>query len=214
MSQGRPTLTGDTSLELPEFDHPPVAPLALVRKWLTIADERSVREPRAATLATVDAEGHPSTRTLMIKEVDERGLIFNSSTNSRKGRELEANPWASLTFFWRETLQQLTAAGKVEVLSDSVCDEYFAARPRAAQAAAAVSHQSAPLDDEEAMRKRVSALIESGRPIARPETWVAYRLVPHSVEFWYGSPDRMHRRLRFNRPTDQTREWNWQRLQP
>lgn len=208
------TLTGDTTLELPEFDAPPEDPLALLRAWLDAARERGVREPNAAVLATAGAVGRPSSRVVAVKEADDRGLVFTSFRGSRKGRELAERPWASVTFYWRETLQQLTVAGTVERLADNESDRLFAERPRAAQATTAVSQQSRPLDDEPALRARARELADSEGGLVRPEEWTGYRLLPQSVEFWYGSPDRLHRRLWYERAAPDVTAWTHRRLQP
>jgi pyridoxamine-phosphate oxidase len=208
------TLSGDATLTLPEFDEPPADPMALARRWLDDAVRRQVREPYAAVLATADQDGRPSTRVLLVKELDDQGLVFTSSRDSRKGRELTARPWASMTFYWRETLQQLTIAGPVRTLPDDETDRLFADRPLAAQATSAASRQSHPLPHEQALRDRARALLAAGGPVPRPETWTAYRLLPENVELWYGSPDRLHRRLRYDRTGQHTADWTSQRLQP
>lgn len=213
MSATGQSLTGDTTLDLPEFDAPPAEPLALLASWLEEAVRREVREPHAAVLATADAEGRPSTRVLLVKEFDARGLVFTSFTGSRKGTELAARPWASLTFYWRETLQQLTVAGPVEQVGAAESDDLFARRPRAARATTAVSRQSRPLSDESALRGHAKALLATDEDVPRPAEWTGYRLLPTAVEFWYGSPDRLHRRLRYDRP-DPGAAWTHERLQP
>lgn len=210
------TLSGDSSLVLPEFDAPPSDPLVLLKEWLDGAARRGVREPYAAVVATVDGDGRPSTRVLLAKEFDGRGLVFASSRSSRKGGELTGRPWASMAFYWRETLQQLTLAGLVETLTAEESDRLFAARPVVARAASAASRQSRPLDDEAALRQRAADLLDDADGvdgIRRPDDWTGYRLLPESLEFWYGSPDRLHRRLRYDRP-DAGAAWSWQRLQP
>ncbi|RHA38181.1 pyridoxamine 5'-phosphate oxidase [Cellulomonas rhizosphaerae] len=204
------TLSGDPTLVLPEFDSPPREPLALLRAWFAAAEQRGVREPWAATLATADEDGTPSTRTLAIKGIDERGLVFGSFTGSRKGRELAARPRASLTFYWRETLQQVTVAGPVETLPDDASDALFHDRPPLAQATTAASRQSEPLVSEAELRAAAAALAAGG-PIARPADWTGYRVVAERIELWYGSTDRLHRRLQYTL-IDGT--WTAQRLQP
>lgn len=213
MAASERTLSGDTGLVLPEFDSPPQEPHHLLRSWLDSAVARGVREPFAAVLATVGPSGEVSSRVLMVKEVDDRGLLFASSQDSRKGRDLAVSPRASLTSHWRETLQQLSVQGPVELLTAQESDAMFRRRPEAARAASAVSEQSRPLHDEAALRARAKVLREDGGPTSRPATWTGYRLVPHGVEFWYGSPDRLHRRLRYDRASD-TGAWSHQRLQP
>ncbi|MEU1818381.1 phenazine biosynthesis FMN-dependent oxidase PhzG [Streptomyces roseifaciens] len=214
MSENVPTLSGDASLHLGEFDAPPADPMALLREWLDEALRREVREPFAAVLATADEEGRPSTRVLLVKDLDDRGLVFTSFKGSRKGRDLAARPAASMTFYWRETLQQISLSGTVEELTAEESDGLFAGRPLAAQATTAVSRQSRPLDDEAELRARARALVESGGPVPRPTEWTGYRLVPETVEFWYGSPDRLHRRLAYERPDQQAQTWTHRRLQP
>jgi pyridoxamine 5'-phosphate oxidase len=208
------TLSGDATLDLPEFDAPPADPLGLLRQWFDSAARRSVREPYAAVLATADETGRPSTRVLLAKEFDGRGLVFAGSRGSRKGQELTTRPWASMTFYWRETLQQLTVAGPVETVTPEESDRLFAERPPAARAASATSRQSRPLTDEAALRDRAHALATSDAPVDRPADWTGYRLLPETLEFWYGSPDRLHRRLRYDRPGPDAPTWSWQRLQP
>lgn len=205
------TLTGDASLVLPEFDDPPRDPLALLRTWWDAAVDRGLREPFAATLATVDEHGDPRTRTVLVKDLDADGLLFGSSTTSRKGRHLATHPRAALTFFWRETLQQVNVTGSVQVLPDDVSDALFARRTRAAQAATAASRQSRPLPSEADLRAEAARLVDADGPVVRPADWTAYRVVPDAVEFWYGSPDRLHRRLQYVR-TGTT--WQPLRLQP
>ncbi|MEH6374924.1 phenazine biosynthesis FMN-dependent oxidase PhzG [Streptomyces sp. KLMMK] len=214
MSENVQTLSGDSSLHLREFDAPPADPMALLREWLDEALRREVREPFAAVLATADEEGRPSTRVLLVKDLDDRGLVFTSFKGSRKGRDLAARPAASMTFYWRETLQQITLSGTVEELTAEESDDLFARRPLAAQATTAVSRQSRPLVDEAELRARARELVESGGPVPRPTEWTGYRLVPETVEFWYGSPDRLHRRLAYERPDQQTQAWTHRRLQP
>jgi len=208
------TLSGATDLDLPEFDTPPADPLPLLLGWLESAVAREVREPYAAVLATADVEGRPSTRVLLVKDIAASGLVFTSFTGSRKGTELAARPWASLTFYWRETLQQITVGGPVEQVSAAESDELFARRPRAARATTAVSRQSRPLTDEQALRDRAKSLLADEADVPRPAEWTGYRLLPTTVEFWYGSPDRLHRRLRYDRPGTDTTAWTHERLQP
>ena len=211
------TLTGDESLILPEFDDPPGAPLPLVREWLDRADARGVLEVRVAALATVgfDADaGHPapSVRMVLIKGLDASGLIFTTYSSSRKGRDIAANPRASVVFYWRETMQQLKVDGVVEQLGDEDSDRLFAERPRSAQATTAVSHQGRPLDSEERLAAEARHLADGDAEIGRPEDWSGYRLRPTGIEFWHGRTDRLHRRLAYVLQPDG--QWEATRLQP
>ena len=210
MAEQPETLTGDPTLELPEFDDPPAEPLALLERWLAAADERGVREPRALALATADAEGRPSSRVLLLKRVSP-ALVFSGSYESRKGRELAANPRAAGTLYLRETLQQVTVEGPVRKLSEAESDEIFDARPAAAQASAVASRQGEPLDDQEGLRESADALAEGDGALERPKRWGGWRLDPDLVEFWHGSPDRLHRRLLYIKGEN---GWKHKRLQP
>lgn len=202
------TLSGDPTLDLPEFDSPPGDPLPLLERWLRAADERGVREPRALALATNDGEGRPSVRTLLVKQLSPT-LVFAGSYESRKGRDLAANPRAAGTLYWRETLQQITIEGPVSRLSEAESDALFAERPAAGQATTVASEQGAALGDPEELRRKADQLGEEA--LRRPATWGGYRLDPDLVEFWHGSPTRLHRRLLYIKGEN---GWSHRRLQP
>ena len=202
------TLSGDPTLELPEFDQPPPEPLSLLERWLRAADERGVREPRALALATADPNGRPSSRILLLKQVTP-ALVFAGSYESRKGQELAANPRAAGTLYWRETLQQVTVEGPVRRLSEAESDEIFGERPPGAQATTVASQQGEPLEDPERLRQAAATV--SDESLRRPERWGGWRLDPDLVEFWHGSPDRLHRRLLYIKGES---GWEHKRLQP
>jgi pyridoxamine 5'-phosphate oxidase len=204
------TLSGDPTLALPEFDAPPADPLPLLERWLREADERGVREPRALALATADGEGRPSSRILLLKRATPF-LVFAGSYESRKGRDLTENPRAAGTLYWRETLQQVTIEGPVSKLSKEESDALFAERPQAARATAAASKQGETLDDPGGLRDAAKVLAADGEPPSRPPHWGGWRLDPDLVEFWHGSPDRLHRRLLYVKHDG---AWRHQRLQP
>jgi dihydrophenazinedicarboxylate synthase len=204
------TLSGDPTLVLPEFDNPPEDPLPLLKRWLQLADERGVREPRALALATADADGRPSSRILLLKQVTP-ALVFSGSYESRKGRELEANPRAAGTLYWRETLQQITMEGPVRRLAEAESDAIFGERSADARATTVASRQGAPLDDPAALRRKADTLGSGDEPLSRPPRWGGFRLDPDLVEFWHGSPDRLHRRLLY---VKQDGRWSHRRLQP
>lgn len=209
MAEPTETLSGDPTLKLPEFDDPPADPLPLLERWLRLADERGVREPRALALATADPEGQPSSRILLVKQATP-ALVFAGSYESRKGRELAANPRAAGTLYWRETLQQVTVEGPVRKLSEAESDAVFGDRPPDAQATTVASNQGAPLEDPQALRARARSL-SGDEPLHRPTRWGGWRLDPDLVEFWHGSPDRLHRRLLYIKGDT---GWQHQRLQP
>lgn len=202
------TLGGEPGPDLPEFADPPPDPVALLRAWLAVAVRRRVSEPGAFVLATAGGDAHPSGRVVLLKELDHRGLVFTSHMGSRKGRELDANPWATAVFHWRETVQQVVVTGPVTTTPPAESDALFAERPPAARITAAVSEQSRPLDDDRALRDRVAAATV---PAHRPDGWSGYVLEPDRIEFWHGRADRLHHRLEYRR--DGTR-WTSRRLQP
>jgi dihydrophenazinedicarboxylate synthase len=199
-------LSGDPSFAFPEFTDPPATPMAAARAWLATADD--VSEPLSMTLATA-ADGVVSARTVDVKRLDDEGLVFGSSTESPKGRQLAANPAAALQVYWRETMQQMRFEGVVVVLSDDESDALFADRSPKSRAATAAAHQSEPLDGT--FDDLLSAAGALGDDASRPTSWVAYRLEPVVVEFWHGSRDRMHRRLQYRRSDD---GWTTRVLQP
>jgi dihydrophenazinedicarboxylate synthase len=209
-TNGVETLSGDSSLELPEFDSPPADPLPLLERWLRAADERGVREPRALALATADDRARPSTRIVLLKQIAPT-VVFAFSSASRKGRDLAANPRAAGTLYWRETLQQIVLEGPVEKLTEAESDALFAERPPAARAATAASRQGQVLGDPVSLRTTAADLVRNEGAVQRPQDWSGYRLDPDVIEFWHGSTDRLHRRLLY---VKQGTAWTHQRLQP
>lgn len=208
------SLSGDDSLHLPEFDAPPASPLDLARQWFDAADERDVSEPKSMTLATAGSDGRVSARTVDVKRLDDRGLVFGSSTLSPKGRQLAENPHAALQVYWRETMQQLRFEGRAVQLSDDESDALFADRSPKSRAATAIADQSDVLEPrtlQDLIDDANALLHESDDAVPRPAGWVAWRLEPDVVEFWHGSRDRMHRRLQYVL-ADGT--WSATRLQP
>jgi pyridoxamine 5'-phosphate oxidase len=204
------TLSGDPTLDLPEFASPPAEPLPLLDRWLSAADQRGVREPRALALATADPEGRPSNRIVLLKQANP-AIVFAFGAGSRKGRELAANPRAAGTLYWRETLQQVVFEGPVERLSAEESDRLFAERPSAGRAATVASNQGEVLEDPGALQREAAELARNGGALRRPEDWGGYRLDPDLVEFWHGSPNRLHRRLLYVKGDG---GWTHQRLQP
>ncbi|MBF4584610.1 pyridoxal 5'-phosphate synthase [Curtobacterium sp. VKM Ac-2887] len=208
------SLSGDASLHLPEFDAPPASPLDLAQRWLDAADERDVSEPKSMTLATAGADGRVSARTVDVKRLDDRGLVFGTSTLSPKGRQLADNPHAALQVYWRETMQQLRFEGRAVQLSDDESDALFADRSPKSRAATAIADQSAVLEPrtlQDLIDDANVLLDESDDAVPRPAGWVAWRLEPDVVEFWHGSRDRMHRRLQYVLADG---AWSATRLQP
>ncbi|MFJ4682092.1 phenazine biosynthesis FMN-dependent oxidase PhzG [Streptomyces sp. NPDC088789] len=204
------TLTGTHTLPFPEYVTPPADPLTLLRHWLTQAVDLGVREPRALALATADAQGRPATRIVVLSDLTRTGLLFATHADSRKGRHLRANPWASGLLYWRETSRQISADGPVRRLPDSTADDLWAARPVGTHAMTVASRQSRPLADVADLRARAADLAAAG-PQPRPAAYAAFELVPEQMEFWANGTDRLHERLRYDRTGD---GWSATRLQP
>jgi pyridoxamine 5'-phosphate oxidase len=198
------------------FAAPPPEPLAPLRRWVDEARAAGVGQPLAVTLATAGTDGHPSSRVVVLRAIDDDAVTFTSTRTGTKGAQLRENPWASITAFWPVVGRQVNLAGLVTEVGGAIADAMWAAQPWAAQVATALSEQGAVLADEEDLRRRAWDRAVAGGEIARPADWVAYRLHPVSVGLWQTSPDdRLHRRLRYDRDgTDAAARWRAVRLQP
>lgn len=176
-------------------------PLLLLREALARAAAAGPFDATAAALATADAAGRPSVRVVLVKQIDARGLAFFTNRESRKGRDLAANPWAALCFHWPALGEQVRAEGPVTSLADAEADAYFATRPRESQLGAWASRQSAPLPSREALlaAAREAEARFALAAVPRPPFWGGYLLAPEAIEFWRSGEGRLHHRTLYRR---------------
>ena len=187
-------------------------PIAEFNSWLAEARDAGVPVPETITLATADPAGRPSARMLLLKGADERGFTFFTGYESRKGRELEANPHAALVVYWQPLGRQVRVEGTVRKLSAEESDAYFATRPARSRAAAAASRQSEVIEGREALEAEIERLLaEHGDEVPRPERWGGYLLEQQAIELWQHGDDRVHDRFRFTR---EGAGWRRERLAP
>ena len=182
-------------------------------KWFQEAEAAKLNEPNAMTLCTATREGRPSARTVLLKGLDGRGFVFFSNYESRKGRELDGNPHATLVFPWLALERQVIVEGTVTKVPREESEAYFHTRPRASQLAAWISQQSSVISGREVLEDSMKVLEQkyAGRDVPLPPHWGGWRLAPESVEFWQGRRSRLHDRLRYRRGPD---GWAIERLAP
>jgi len=190
-------------------------PIALFVEWLEDARASEPNDPNAMALATVDVDGHPDVRMVLLKDVDGRGFTFFSNQESAKGGQLWSNPSAALLFHWKSLRRQVRVRGPVEPVSVEEADAYFASRARESRIGAWVSDQSRPLADRATLETRVMEQTArfDGQEVLRPDRWTGWRVRPVQIEFWRDRPFRLHDRLRFDRATED-QPWRRSRLWP
>jgi pyridoxamine 5'-phosphate oxidase len=190
-------------------------PLRLFAAWFAEAKRAEPVNPEAMTLATVDADGMPNARMVLLKGFDARGFVFYTNRDSIKGHELATAARAALTFYWKSLQRQVRLRGAVEAVSEAEADAYYASRSRMAQIGAWASKQSAPLESRLAFEKAIAlytAKFAVG-PVPRPPHWSGFRIVPREIEFWQERPFRLHDRIAFIRPQPDA-PWQKTRLYP
>ena len=190
-------------------------PFLLFEEWLKEAHDTEVNDPTALSLATVDADGMPNVRMVLLKGLDDRGFTFYTNFGSQKGSELQSHPKAAMCFHWKSLRRQVRIRGNVEVVSDAEADTYYATRPRGSRIGAWASKQSQPLEGRFALEKAVAeytAKFAVG-DIPRPDFWSGFRVLPTSIEFWHDRKFRLHDRIVFKRD-GLSSPWTKTRLYP
>jgi pyridoxamine 5'-phosphate oxidase len=188
-------------------------PLTLFQTWLQEAIDSGINEPTAMTVATVDLEGGPDARMLLLKGCDERGFVFYTNLESPKAQALREDPRVALCFFWAALEKQVRIGGRAALVSDEEADAYFATRPRLSQISAWASKQSSPMEGYFELEKEVAkATIRFAvSSVPRPPFWSGFRVVPERIEFWHGKPFRRHHRTLYVRTAE---GWQTQFLFP
>ena len=190
-------------------------PFALFSAWMAEAEASEPADPEAMAVATVDANGLPNVRMILLKGADARGFVFYTNCESAKGNELAANPKAALLFYWKSLGRQIRMRGPIEPATPAEADAYFATRRRESRIGACASRQSRPLASRAALEAEVERLTKDfgDGPVARPAYWRGYRLIPLEIEFWQNGPFRLHDRIVFRRADPQA-PWTKTRLYP
>ncbi len=190
-------------------------PWGLFETWFKEASASEPRDPNAIALATVDRDGLPDVRLVLLKGFDTRGFVFYTNAESAKGNELTQNPQAAFVLYWKSLNRQVRVRGRVDEVSTAEADAYFASRHRASRIGAWASQQSRPLEERELLQARVTEMERrfEGVDVPRPDYWKGYRVVPSAIEFWQDRTSRLHDRIVFRRSEADT-DWQRQRLYP
>lgn len=196
-----------------DLEHLDSSPVTQWHRWYNEAVEADLPEPNAMVIGTVDTDGLPDSRVVLVRAVDDGGLCFYGNYQSAKGQQIAATPMAAAVFPWLALHRQVRVRGRVEVLSAAESDAYFASRPRDSQLGAWASPQSEPISDRSVLDEELAAVAARFPGVVeRPPHWGGWRLVPESFEFWQGRPSRLHDRFRYSRQPDNS--WTITRLAP
>ncbi len=200
-----------TKIKSPDYEDTPQAPdfsgeqdpLLLFTQWMSEAEGAELNDPNAMGLASVDEQGMPNLRTVLLKDADSRGFVFYTNLGSAKGAELQASGKAALNFHWKSLRRQVRLRGQVELVSDAEADAYYASRARGSRIGAWASKQSSELESRFALEKQVAKFAAKYAigAVPRPDWWSGFRLMPLEMEFWHDRPFRLHDRLLFKRAT-------------
>jgi pyridoxamine 5'-phosphate oxidase len=197
-----------------DITHVDASPLVQFSNWLTEAINAQVNEPTAMHLSTVDTDGRPSGRIVLLKGIENEKFVFYTNYLSRKGTQLAANTYACITFFWPELERQVRIEGRVKKVDSATSDAYFLSRPRGSRIGAIASPQSQQIEDRTVIEKRVDELLQEfdGKEVTRPEHWGGYMLEADYFEFWQGRASRLHDRVQYTAQADSS--WKIGRLAP
>jgi len=203
---------GQESLDETELSNDPIQQF---QDWLVEAEANSIYEPNAFVLSTVNENNSPSSRTVLLKGVDETGFVFFTNFGSRKGQAIANNPNVSAVFGWYSMYRQVLIEGSVERISEKESEEYFHSRPHESQVAAWVSKQSTPIENRTNLDQQFDEALNhfENKEVPKPDYWGGYKIIPTRIEFWKGRSNRMHDRIAFSRE-DSSSAWDIQRLQP
>jgi pyridoxamine 5'-phosphate oxidase len=190
-------------------------PIDQFRNWLVSAEDAGIYEPNAFVLSTVTSTNTPSSRTVLLKGVEDNGFVFFTNFSSRKGQAFEHNPHVSAVFGWYSIYRQVLIEGRVERVSEGDSEEYFHSRPHESQVAAWSSKQSQPIESRSKLDEQFDDALSrfDGQIVPKPDYWGGYRIIPSRIEFWKGRSNRMHDRIAFER-TPKSDSWKVTRLQP
>lgn len=204
------------SRDFTEIEPTASAPFELFASWLGDAEQSEQNDPNAMSVATVDGQGVPNVRILLLKGFDERGFVFYTNFESNKGRELLAHPHAALCFHWKTLRRQVRIRGPIEQVSNEEADIYYNSRSEGSRIGAWASQQSRPLNSRDDLERAVEEYTEryAGKDVPRPEHWSGFRVKPVEIEFWHDRPFRLHDRIVFSRETGEEQSWAKQRLNP
>lgn len=187
-------------------------PITLCNNWLNDARESEINDPEAVCIATCDAQGNPSNRMVLIKQIDEDGFKFHTNADSRKGTDMASNPKAAMCLYWKSLRKQIRVEGTIEQATPEEADEYFSTRPIERQIGAWASKQSQPFDkraDMEASIEKYRAEFSDVENVPRPPYWQGYRLKPQKIEFWIASRDRLHTRFVYTKTENDSWHATW-----
>jgi pyridoxamine 5'-phosphate oxidase len=201
---------GDLALDEQSVHRDPIVQFGI---WLDEVLEIEHSDPTAMVLSTVDAQGHPDSRVVLLKGIENESFIFYTNYQSAKGIQIQTHPYAALNFYWSQWARQVRVRGLVEKVNNQLSDSYFSSRPVDSQIGALASPQSQRIQERTFLEQAINQLIESHgqEPIVRPQHWGGYRVIPHTIEFWQGRDNRLHDRIAYCR---QDGDWSHCRLAP